>query len=124
MTVQHSYTSSPPMGRTACTEPQCLYNGALYLFYLYEFSTDCMLKQKNRFVSISAYTRPELTEGLKTIYQINMFVSYLTSRYITTVFGASSLTVRTRCCYDVQYVSLLRHGAAGNVLSYACHERW
>ena len=27
-----SYTSTPPMDRTACTEPQCLYNGALYLF--------------------------------------------------------------------------------------------
>ena len=27
----------PPMGRTACTEPQCLYNGALYL-YLYLYS--------------------------------------------------------------------------------------
>ena len=26
-----SYTSTPPMGRTACTEPQCLYKGALYL---------------------------------------------------------------------------------------------
>jgi flagellar biosynthesis protein FliQ len=28
------------MGRTACTEPQCLYKGALYLFYLY--LTNCM----------------------------------------------------------------------------------
>jgi len=27
----------PPMGRTACTEPQCLYNSALYL-YLYLYS--------------------------------------------------------------------------------------
>jgi hypothetical protein len=26
-----SYTSNPPMGRTACTESQCLYRGALYL---------------------------------------------------------------------------------------------
>ena len=26
-----SYTSTPPMGRTACTEPQCLYKGDLYL---------------------------------------------------------------------------------------------
>ena len=26
-----SYTSTPPMGRTACTEPQCPYKGALYL---------------------------------------------------------------------------------------------
>jgi hypothetical protein len=24
-----SYTSTPPMGRKACTEPQCLYKGAL-----------------------------------------------------------------------------------------------
>ena len=23
----------PPMGRTACTEPQCLYKGALYLYF-------------------------------------------------------------------------------------------
>jgi len=31
-----TYTSNPPMDRTACTEPQCLYNGALYLYqYLY-----------------------------------------------------------------------------------------
>jgi len=32
-----TYTSIPPMCRTACTEPQCLYNGALYL-YLYVYS--------------------------------------------------------------------------------------
>ena len=29
----YSYTSTPPVGRTACTEPQCLYKGALYPFY-------------------------------------------------------------------------------------------
>ena len=27
-----TYTSAPPMGRPACTEPQCLYKGALYLY--------------------------------------------------------------------------------------------
>ena len=32
-----TYTSTPPMDRTACTEPECLYNGALYL-YLYLYS--------------------------------------------------------------------------------------
>jgi len=26
-----SYTSTSPMGRTACTEPRCLYKGAVYL---------------------------------------------------------------------------------------------
>jgi len=29
-----SYTSTPPMGCKACTEPQCLYKGALYLYLL------------------------------------------------------------------------------------------
>jgi len=29
-----SYTSTPHMGRTACTEPQCLYKGALYLTFI------------------------------------------------------------------------------------------
>ena len=33
-----TYTSTPPMGRKACTEPQCLYNGTLYL-YLYLYSS-------------------------------------------------------------------------------------
>ena len=28
---EYSYISTPPMGRTACTEPQFLYKGALYL---------------------------------------------------------------------------------------------
>ena len=31
---EQSYTSTLPMGRTACTEPQCLYKGALYLYLL------------------------------------------------------------------------------------------
>ena len=29
--VVMSYTSTPPIDRTACTEPQCLYKGDLYL---------------------------------------------------------------------------------------------
>ena len=31
--VQYSYTSTPPMGRTACTEPHCLHNGAPFTLY-------------------------------------------------------------------------------------------
>ena len=31
---KESYTSTPPMGRTACTEPQCQYKGALYLLLM------------------------------------------------------------------------------------------
>jgi len=34
--INFTYTSTPPMCRTAFTEPQCLYNGELYLYlYLY-----------------------------------------------------------------------------------------
>ena len=32
--VQYSYTSTPPIGRTACTEPQCLYSTAVPLLPL------------------------------------------------------------------------------------------
>ena len=32
---EQSYTSTPPMGRTAGTEPQCLYKGALYYFNIF-----------------------------------------------------------------------------------------
>jgi len=31
VSVQYSYTSTPPMGRTACTQPQCLYIRAIPL---------------------------------------------------------------------------------------------
>ena len=45
--VQYSYTSTPPMGRTACTEPQCLYKGALYLFfYLVHTTLYCATNRK------------------------------------------------------------------------------
>ena len=37
---QYSYTSTPTMGRTACTEPQCLYKGDLYLYlFIINFGT-------------------------------------------------------------------------------------
>jgi hypothetical protein len=33
--VQYSYTSTPPVGHTACTEPQCLYSTAIPLLPLW-----------------------------------------------------------------------------------------
>jgi hypothetical protein len=33
LVMKYRYTSTPLMGRTACTEPQCLYEGALYFNY-------------------------------------------------------------------------------------------
>jgi len=37
---EYSYTSTPPMSCRACTEPQCLYKGDLYLYhFLFKFLT-------------------------------------------------------------------------------------
>jgi len=33
--VEYSYTSNPPMDRTACTEPQCMYSRAIPLLTLW-----------------------------------------------------------------------------------------
>jgi hypothetical protein len=34
---EQRYTSTPLMGHMACTEPQCLYKGALYLYFYEAF---------------------------------------------------------------------------------------
>ena len=38
-----SYTCTPHMGRTACTEPHCLYKGDLYLFTFFLPFDTCMV---------------------------------------------------------------------------------
>jgi hypothetical protein len=40
---EYSYTSTPPLGRTGCTERQCLYKGALYLLFLPVLSSHAVL---------------------------------------------------------------------------------
>ena len=65
--VQYSYTTTPPMGRTACTEPQCLYKGALY-FYFYpiqltrqtQFVSYCCRHSDRRFCTLKRF-QPEAT---------------------------------------------------------------
>jgi len=60
-----TYTSTPPMCRTACPEPQCLYNGALYIYLttinmrVNEFgSNGCFRHRNNEYVTLlwSLYT--------------------------------------------------------------------
>ena len=50
--VQYSYTATPLMGRTACTEPQCLYSRAIPLLPL------CAVRPVQ---SLSACTRVHFT---------------------------------------------------------------
>ena len=58
---EKSYTSSPPMGRTACTEPQCLYKGALYLYLTVELYLYSPLWAVRHVQSLSACTRERFT---------------------------------------------------------------
>ena len=53
-----TYTSTPPMDCTACTEPQCLYNGALYLY-----TSQCRKKKKKS--CITSYFTTLLNHGSK-----------------------------------------------------------
>ena len=48
MPVQYSYTSTPPRGSTACTEPQCLYKGTLYLLSLPPAFRGTVIKEYER----------------------------------------------------------------------------
>ena len=51
---EQSYTSTLSVGRTACTEPQCLYKGAL-LHYLTHTEDQCSTNQR-KLAPISSFT--------------------------------------------------------------------
>ena len=58
-----SYSSTLPMGRTACTEPQCLYKGALYLYHGRSRTGGqpcCLHYGSHRFTSLSGRHIPRL----------------------------------------------------------------
>jgi len=42
---EYSYTSTPPTGRTACTEPQCLYKGCTLPLIL--LVGDCIFTERS-----------------------------------------------------------------------------
>ena len=61
-----TYTSTPPMDRTACTQPQCLYNGALYL-YLYLYSPYGPYSLYRASVPVQRCTLPSSTDDGVTV---------------------------------------------------------
>ena len=65
---EYSYTSTPPMGRTACTEPQCLYKGALYLFfYLGENGYIFLTKGRQLSVDVCGYAPIDTLIAIKNV---------------------------------------------------------
>ena len=62
--------STPPMGRTACTEPQCLYKGDLYLSFT--FYMENFLYYFLTFISLLFFTNFWLDDG--SVYESKHFV--------------------------------------------------
>jgi hypothetical protein len=72
---EQSYTSTPPMGRTACRVPQCLYKGALYLYFTLLFleipsliSSVDVLPSTGRMLyyvlNVQLFLQPQFTENV------------------------------------------------------------
>ena len=53
----YSYSSTPPMGRKVCVEPQCLYKGALYV-YLYGWNDIFTSDRQKKYIIFRRYQSP------------------------------------------------------------------
>jgi hypothetical protein len=58
---EQSYTSTSPMGRTACTEPQCLYKCDLYLF----FHQEAIRANESQLITILANNKTAIKDSDK-----------------------------------------------------------
>ena len=59
---EQSYTSTSPVGRTACTKPQCLYKGDLYLLLLpHTYMHDRVSNHIRRYLEVSTIDNTNLT---------------------------------------------------------------
>jgi hypothetical protein len=64
------------MGRTACTEPQCLYKGALYLTYI-NTKTGIICEAGSGIQSLFAKPQGKQTEGQKlAVRQTETYAKY------------------------------------------------
>ena len=80
------------MGRTACTEPQCLYKGALYLYLTVELYLYSPLWAVRPVLSLSACTRVHFTFTLPTSFSLLVYslLSSVICYGITCLYGAPS----------------------------------
>jgi len=60
----YSDTSTPPMGRTACTEPQCLYKGDLYLYLLNQTKRNVFAQVRQNYIRRRLLTTYKALERL------------------------------------------------------------
>jgi len=98
-----TYTYTPPMDRTACTEPQCLYNGALYLYlYLYyPYGPYCLYRVS---VSVQRCTLP-LPIPLLPLWAVRLVQSLSASKMVHFTFTYTSTPPMDRtACTEPQYL--------------------
>ena len=89
----YSYTSTAPIGRTACTEPQCLYKGDLYLYLFFENQAVYEIMWKN----IVEPGRPRMTMWRMRIAAGFLRLQIHTLRICNThCFSTATMVVRTR----------------------------
>ena len=104
MPVQYSYTSTPPMGRTACTEPQCLYSTAITLLPLWAVRTVQSLSACT--VQLYLYS----LYGPYGLYRASVPVEYsYTSTPLWAVQPVQSLSACTRVHFTLTSSSKINH---------------
>jgi len=89
--VPYIYTSTPPMGRTTCTEPQCLYSTAIPLLPLWAVQP---------VQSLSAYTvqlYPYSPYGPYSLYRASVPVPYI---YTSTPPMGRTASTDPNCLYS------------------------
>jgi len=98
-----TYTSTHTMDRTACTEPQCLYNGALYL-YLYLYSPYGLYGLYRASVLVQRCTLP-LTIPLLPLWTVEPVQSFSACTMVHFTFTYTSTPPMDRTAYtEPQYL--------------------
>jgi len=98
-----TYTSTHPMGHTACTAPQCLYNGELHL-YLYLYSPYGPYKLYRPSVPLERCTLPLLIP-LLPLWSVQSVQTISTCTMVHFNFTCTSTHPMGRtACTDPQYL--------------------
>jgi len=75
-----TYSSTPGMGRTACTEPQCLYNGALYLYLSSSSILECYaVSIGNQLSTYQKIASPSQDQAVRELLCILFYIGYLST---------------------------------------------
>jgi len=105
------YTSTPPMDRTACTEAQCVYNGALQLYlYLYSPYGPYGLYRASVPVQRCTLTFPIPLLPLWTVRPVQSHSActtvHFTFTYTTTPPMEGTAFTEPQCLYNVAHYTL------------------